>query len=89
MVQFALISLIPGLLRRLEDAADPDFDSYAKNLVMPASLKTSERSSCKFSIPWRFMLALAYLIIISVGLHGLAITAVGVFVWMLLDLCAE
>lgn len=53
MVQFALISLIPGLLRRLEDAADPDFDSYAKNLVMPASLKTSERSSCKFFIPWR------------------------------------
>ena len=50
MVQFALISLIPGLLRRLEDAADPEFDSYAKNLVMPATLKTSERSSCKFFI---------------------------------------
>ena len=47
MIQFALISLIPGLLRRLEDAADPEFDSYAKSLVPPTSLKTSERSSRK------------------------------------------
>lgn len=46
MVQFALISLIPGLLRRLEDCADPEFDSYEKNLVMPTSLKSSERTSC-------------------------------------------
>ena len=46
MVQFALISLIPGLLRRLEDSADPDLDSYATNLVMATSLKTSERDSC-------------------------------------------
>ena len=45
MTQFALISLIPGLLRRLEDCADPEFDSYARNLVMPTTLKTSERSS--------------------------------------------
>ena len=48
MLQFALISLIPGLLRRMQDAADPDFNSYAKNLVMPTSLKTSERNSCIF-----------------------------------------
>ena len=46
MMQFSLISLIPGLLRRLEDCADPELDSYEKNLVMPTSLKTSERSSC-------------------------------------------
>lgn len=45
MVQFALISLIPGLLRRLEDCADPEYDSYEKTLVMPTSLKTSERNS--------------------------------------------
>lgn len=45
MMQFSLISLIPGLLRRLEDCADPEFDSYEKNLGMPASLKTSERGS--------------------------------------------
>lgn len=45
MLQFALVSLIPGLLRRLQDAADPDFDSYEKNLVMPTSLKTSDRNS--------------------------------------------
>ena len=49
MLQFALISLIPGLLRRLQDAADPEFDSYEKDLVMPMSLKTSERNSCMFS----------------------------------------
>ena len=48
MVQFALISLIPGLLRRLEDCADPEFDSHEKNLAMPTSLKSSERSSRMF-----------------------------------------
>ena len=47
MVQFALISLIPGLLRRLEDCADPELDNYAKSFVMPTTLKTSERSSCE------------------------------------------
>lgn len=45
MVQFALISLIPGLLRRLEDCADPEFDSYERSLVTPTSLKTSDRNS--------------------------------------------
>ncbi|KAL8932825.1 MAG: hypothetical protein Q9216_006656, partial [Gyalolechia sp. 2 TL-2023] len=45
MMQFSLISLIPGLLRRLEDCADPEFDSYGKTFVPPTSLKTSERSS--------------------------------------------
>ncbi|KAG6999562.1 mitogen-activated protein kinase HOG1 [Physcia stellaris] len=29
----------------LEDCADPEFDSYEKNLVAPASLRTSERNS--------------------------------------------
>ncbi|KAL8999585.1 MAG: hypothetical protein Q9188_005839, partial [Gyalolechia gomerana] len=45
MMQFSLISLIPGLLRRLEDCADPEFDSYGRTFVPPSSLKTSERSS--------------------------------------------
>jgi len=45
MMQFSLVSLIPGLLRRLEDCADPEFNSYERNMIMPASLKTSERSS--------------------------------------------
>ncbi|KAL8837222.1 MAG: hypothetical protein Q9170_002595, partial [Blastenia crenularia] len=44
-MQFSLISLIPGLLRRLEDCADPDFDSYAKSFVPSSSLKTSDRTS--------------------------------------------
>lgn len=50
MLQFALVSLIPGLLRSLEDAADPDFDSYERDLVTPTSLKTSERHSRMFSL---------------------------------------
>ena len=47
MMQFALISLIPGLIRRLEDCADPDLDSYEKGMIKPSSLKTSERTSCE------------------------------------------
>ena len=47
MLQFALISLIPGLLRKLEDCADPDLDNYEKRLVMPTSLRTSDRKSCR------------------------------------------
>lgn len=46
MMQFALISLIPGLMRHLQDSADPAFNSAEENTVMPTSLKTSERSSC-------------------------------------------
>ncbi|KAF2742110.1 hypothetical protein M011DRAFT_296252 [Sporormia fimetaria CBS 119925] len=45
MMQFALISLIPGLIRHLQDAADPKFNSYEENLVTPTSLRTSERRS--------------------------------------------
>lgn len=45
MIQFSLISLIPGLLRRLQDCADPDLDSYAQSMVKPTSVKTSDRSS--------------------------------------------
>jgi hypothetical protein len=47
MMQFALISLIPGLIRHLQDSADPKFNSFEENLVMPTSLKTSERASRK------------------------------------------
>lgn len=46
MMQFSLISLIPGLIRNLQDCADPAFDSYAQNAEKPTSLKTSERRSC-------------------------------------------
>ncbi|KAA6409608.1 MAG: hypothetical protein FRX48_06220 [Lasallia pustulata] len=45
MMQFSLISLIPGLIRKLEDCADPDLDSNEKNMFTPTSLKTSERNS--------------------------------------------
>ncbi|KAL1979142.1 hypothetical protein VTN96DRAFT_6686 [Rasamsonia emersonii] len=45
MIQFSLISLIPGLISNLQDCADPAFDSYAQNAEKPSSLKTSERSS--------------------------------------------
>lgn len=48
MMQFALISLIPGLIRRLEDCADPELDSFEKGMVAATSLRTSERSSCEY-----------------------------------------
>lgn len=45
MMQFSLISLIPGLIRNLQDCADPDLDAYERHLTKPTSLKTSDRSS--------------------------------------------
>ncbi|KAK4240373.1 late secretory pathway protein AVL9 [Achaetomium macrosporum] len=45
LTQFSLISLIPGLLRNLQDSAGPDLDSYEKNLSTPTSLRTSDRNS--------------------------------------------
>jgi hypothetical protein len=45
MMQFSLISLIPGLIRNLQDCADPELDAYERNLVKPTSLKTSDRNS--------------------------------------------
>lgn len=51
MIQFSLISLIPGLIDNLDDCADPALDRYAQNVQKPTSLKTSERSSCKFFTP--------------------------------------
>ena len=45
MMQFSLISLIPGLIRNLQDCADPELDSYERNYVKPTSLKTSDRRS--------------------------------------------
>ena len=45
MMQFTLVSLIPSLIRHLEDCADPELVNYEKNMVAPTSLKTSERNS--------------------------------------------
>jgi hypothetical protein len=45
MMQFSLISLIPGLIRNLQDCADPELDRYERNITKPTSLKTSDRSS--------------------------------------------
>ncbi|KAI0144334.1 hypothetical protein GGR57DRAFT_337916 [Xylariaceae sp. FL1272] len=45
MMQFSLISLIPGLLRHLQDCAGPELNSYEINLTRPTSLRTSDRSS--------------------------------------------
>ncbi|KAI1324153.1 hypothetical protein F5Y16DRAFT_313429 [Xylariaceae sp. FL0255] len=45
MMQFSLISLIPGLLRNLQDCAGPDLNSYEKGLARPTSLRTSDRTS--------------------------------------------
>ncbi|KAJ5135426.1 Late secretory pathway protein AVL9 [Penicillium bovifimosum] len=45
MIQFSLISLIPGLINSLQDCADPAFDSYSQTVEKATSLKTSDRSS--------------------------------------------
>lgn len=45
MMQFALISLVPGLLQCLQDSAGPDLDAQARATQKATSLKTSERSS--------------------------------------------
>lgn len=45
MMQFSLISLIPGLIRSLQDCADPHFNSIEEKLVKPTSLRTSDRAS--------------------------------------------
>ncbi|KAJ4403742.1 hypothetical protein N0V85_005027 [Neurospora sp. IMI 360204] len=45
MMQFSLISLIPGLLRNLQDSAGPELDDYEKKLQRPTSLRTSDRNS--------------------------------------------
>ncbi|XP_039301483.1 late secretory pathway protein AVL9-like [Nilaparvata lugens] len=45
MVQFAFISLIPGLLHNLRDCADPDLNSYETKLAQPTSLQSSNRRS--------------------------------------------
>jgi hypothetical protein len=45
MIQFSLISLIPGLIRNLQDCADPELNNYETKLVKPSSLQSSNRSS--------------------------------------------
>lgn len=45
MMQFSLISLIPGLLRNLQDCAGPELNNYEKKLTKPTSLRTSDRNS--------------------------------------------
>ena len=44
-VQFSLLSLIPGLVRSLQDCADPQMDRYAETLKKPDSVRTSDRAS--------------------------------------------
>ena len=46
MMQFALVSLIPGLIANLQDAADPSLDSYAQNAERAATLRGNDRNSC-------------------------------------------
>ncbi|KAJ6444393.1 avl9 protein [Purpureocillium lavendulum] len=45
MVQYSLISLIPGLLRNLQDCAEPELNNYEKKLSRSTSLQSSNRSS--------------------------------------------
>ncbi|KAK3897674.1 late secretory pathway protein AVL9 [Staphylotrichum tortipilum] len=45
LTQFSLVSLIPGLLRNLQDSAGPELDNYEKSLSKSTSLRTSDRNS--------------------------------------------
>ncbi|KAI9890712.1 MAG: late secretory pathway protein avl9 [Vezdaea aestivalis] len=45
LMQFSLISLIPGLIQQLGDCADPEFDNHRQTLVRATTLKTSDRKS--------------------------------------------
>ncbi|KAK1252979.1 hypothetical protein MKX08_004166 [Trichoderma sp. CBMAI-0020] len=45
MVQFSLISLIPGLIRNLQDCADPELNNHEKKLAQATSLQSSNRNS--------------------------------------------
>ncbi|KAF3767378.1 hypothetical protein M406DRAFT_288392 [Cryphonectria parasitica EP155] len=45
MMQFSLISLVPGLIQKLQDCADPELNSYEKQLTVPTNLRTSDRRS--------------------------------------------
>ena len=44
-IQFSLLSLIPGLVRSLQDCADPQMDRYAETRKKPDSVRTSDRAS--------------------------------------------
>jgi Transport protein Avl9 len=70
MMQFALISLIPGLISSLQDCADPALDQYSQAVSKATSLKTSERTSCTSSVlPSYIRLMLG-----SARLHGASFT---------------
>ncbi|KAK9452334.1 transport protein Avl9-domain-containing protein [Limtongia smithiae] len=43
--QFSLVSLIPGLIERLEDCASPSLNSYEDTLKKSTSLRSSDRES--------------------------------------------
>ncbi|KAK6336755.1 late secretory pathway protein avl9 [Orbilia javanica] len=45
MTQFALVSLIPGLLEKLQDASDPELNDYEETREKAVDLKTSDRHS--------------------------------------------
>lgn len=67
MIQFSLISLIPGLIDNLQDCADPAFDDYTQNVEKPTSLKTSDRDSCRFRLQY---CCAQYTNYTSIGLYG-------------------
>lgn len=47
LTQFALLSLVPGLLKNLQDAADPELANYEERLTKPSSVRTADRKSRK------------------------------------------
>ena len=45
LLQFSLVSLIPGLIQNLQDCSDPAMDTYAQTVQPATSLRTTDRSS--------------------------------------------
>lgn len=72
MIQFSLISLIPGLINSLQDCADPSFDTYSQTVEKPTSLKTSDKNSCMVHLKvFDYEMPADPF---SAGIHGLAVT---------------
>lgn len=71
LLQFSLISLIPGLLRNLQDCSDPALDFFEGSIVPPTSLRTSDRNSRKHLTLIKIILVLT---LNSVVIHGITAT---------------
>lgn len=86
MIQFSLISLIPGLIDNLQDCADPAFDDYTQSVEKPTSLKTSDRNSCRLRLQY---CCGRYTNRTSIGLYGVTTADIWQGNYLHTSSCAE